>query len=577
MQFKRPNRIGTRPIHDNQALPLETRPAAGVPLYDIPSPQERRSFLHSSVGVVADRTPSSQRKKPALQDDSARWVRLSYVLIFLFVVMQGTLILLQRNGPFFDEAIYVTAGLRTLQGKGLDDGYLVWFAGSLLWPIIAGIGYLLHGLSTVRFLALLFALITLLSTYLTARNLFGAQAACFTILAFIVNGPFLALAHLGVYDSPALAFTALSFWSMTQLKQQHRFWLCLSAVTFALAVIAKYPIGLMLLPLLAVLLYMRKEAARIDVWLFLFIFTAVFLAFFLSFQYEVGDWLFWSIANKPTFGATRSTIIFAQLYYGLLPFLLAAIGFLLSKQKRLTIILLLAAFLWPLYHIGSGNPVSDNKHVVFGFLFTYPLIGLLFARLWTKKAIGKIASSVFLLVLALIGSLQLYNLDLAWPDVRTPAGFLVQHVHVGDTLLVNDSWPYTMYLYANHNITSPWEVIDGYAITNHKATSDLCSYNWFVDEEGSYAWSESVLSKLKTCQNFVQVFQYSSQVIGLGSNNRFISYTVKTTIWQNRERDSSISLPPSQQKNVDALRQENQAGSYTVRLRWGEEVKKDEW
>ncbi len=481
------------------------------------------------------------------QHNTSLRLRIPHLLFFLFIVIQSTIILMQKNGPFFDEAIYVTAGFRALQGKGLDDGYLIWFAGSLLWPLMAALSYLVHGLLAVRFLALGLAFLTLLTSYLTTKNLFGEKASCFTLLAFIASGPFMALSHLGVYDSPALAFTSISLWSITQLKHNHRIWLCISAVSFAFAVIAKYPIGLMLIPLLALLIHYRKEKSLGDVCLFLFIFTAVFLAFFLSCQYQVGDWFSWSSQNKPTFGSTRTVIIFAQIYFGLIPFVIAVVGFLLSKRKNMTIILLLTGLIWPLYHIISGNPVSDNKHVVFGFLFTYPLIGLFFARLWEKKIFYKAVALLTIISLLLIGSLQLYRLDLAWPDVRQPAAFLVQNTHYGDKLLINDSWSYNMYLYANHKIATPWDVFDGYRITNNESKIDLCSYNWFVNEEGSYAWPESVLAKIKTCKNFVAVFHYSSQVIGLGSNFQFVTYTVKTTIWKNTKMrgDTSQNTDPS--------------------------------
>jgi hypothetical protein len=464
----------------------------------------------------------------------------SYLLFLIFAVIQTVIILHQGTGPFFDEAIYITAGLRTLQGKGLDDGYLVWFAGSLLWPFFAGLGYLLKGLVGVRFMALFFAFLTFIASYLTTRNLFGEKAACFTLIALLCSGPFMALAHLGVYDSPALACTAISFWAITQLKHDHRIWLCVSAIAFALAIIAKYPIVLMLLPLLALIRQQRKAQSTVDICLFLFLFTATFLTFFLSCQYEVGDWLFWSIANKPTFGATRESIAFVQLSFGLLPLLFAFAGFLLPRGKKaLKLILLLAGFIWPLYHILTGNPVSDNKHVVFGFLFIYPLIGLFFAFLWEKNIFGKLLVSLSILVLIVFGFSQLTRLDAAWPDVRTPANYLMQHVQPGDKLLINDSWSYTMYLYGNKNITSPWDVFDNYRIQDHESKMDLCHYQWFVDEEGSYAWSQQVLAKMQTCAHFVRVFQYSSPVVGLGNNNQYVRYTVKTTIWKRVEGKSA--------------------------------------
>ena len=110
---------------------------------------------------------------------------------------------LDYNGPFYDEGIYVTAGLRTLQGHGLVDGYLRWFAGSLLWPQMAGAAFRLGGLLLVRALAALFAASAFAGVVQAARNLFGDRAAFWTAVSLAVSGPLLALARLGVYDLPA--------------------------------------------------------------------------------------------------------------------------------------------------------------------------------------------------------------------------------------------------------------------------------------------------------------------------------------------------------------------------------------
>ncbi|BCL77968.1 glycosyltransferase family 39 protein [Ktedonobacteria bacterium brp13] len=472
-------------------------------------------------------------QQQSVKDSSKAYRIASYLVLLIFAICQLTVIFLQKTGPFYDEGIYVTAGLRSWQGKGVADGYLVWFAGSLLWPMMAGLGYLIHGLVAVRIIAFLLAFVTVCMLYLTTNNLFGPKVACFTVIAFTINGPFMALAHLGVYDSPALAFTSISFWCITQLKKDHRIWLCLSAISLAIAMIAKYPIGLMILPILGMLISIRKKKSIIDISLFLFIFVAAFFAFFLPVQFQVGDWLFWSIRNKPTFGATESTIIAAQLYLGLIPFIIAILGFLVAPRKKQAIVLLLAGLIWPAYHILSKNPVSDNKHVVFGFLFTYPLIGLFLSCLWQKKWFGKPLISLICVILVLVGAVQLYILDYAWPDVRQPAMYLVQNARPGDLYLINDAWPYTMYLYAQNKLSDPWQVYDNSRIANHENKTSICKYTWYVDEKGSYPWSDSFLNQIKACHAFIPVYHATSTAFGLGSNLEYVQYQVTTTIYEN--------------------------------------------
>ncbi len=57
---------------------------------------------------------------------------------------------LELRGPFMDEGIYVAAGLRTLQGHGISDNYMSWFSGSLMWPVIAALGWKAFGLAGAR-------------------------------------------------------------------------------------------------------------------------------------------------------------------------------------------------------------------------------------------------------------------------------------------------------------------------------------------------------------------------------------------------------------------------------------------
>ena len=63
-----------------------------------------------------------------------------WLLLAVFLAAELAVCAMQLNGPFLDEGIYLAAGLRTLQGHGIGDGYLTWFSGSLMWPVIAAVG-----------------------------------------------------------------------------------------------------------------------------------------------------------------------------------------------------------------------------------------------------------------------------------------------------------------------------------------------------------------------------------------------------------------------------------------------------
>ena len=59
------------------------------------------------------------------------------------------------------------------------------------------------------------------------------------------------------------------------------------------------------------------------------------------------------------------------------------------------------------------------------------------------------------LVLAALGYTQWQQLSLAWPDARPTTAFLSVHMTPGDRVLSNESWPYTVGLYAEGLIDSP--------------------------------------------------------------------------------------------------------------------------
>jgi 4-amino-4-deoxy-L-arabinose transferase-like glycosyltransferase len=511
------------------------------------------------------------------------------------------LLTLNYNGPFFDEAIYITAGQRTLEGFGYSDGYLTWFAGSLLWPMLSYLGYGVAGLVGTRIVALLLTTVAFAAVVKAAENLFGARAAFWTALAFALNGPLLALARLGVYDVPALTGLAVAFWALTELAQRNqRFWLVMAAVAFMAGFFSKYPMGIVLLPLLGVLFFLRREKAFLDMGIFAFISLAILLVFLLPAREQIETLVTFQTTTKPTFGVTRGTILAGILYAMVIPTLLALGGwfvailrprpktlaspagatpasspqgpvtsanmehplitrpgqasgraeasgrwFLIGERWGLPTVLLLNLGLWPAYHIVSGNPVSVNKHLVFSLALAYPLAGLGLSALWSgmcqavgengspkRRLLPRLAAVVIVLLLAGYAAIQWNQSDYAWPDTRPAATYLLAHVQPGEKLLINESWPYTMALYTQGRIASPWDVYDLYRITHGEGPADICSYDWVVDTQGSYAWPQDVREAIEKCATYRPVSTTTSYVIALGADWNYVRYPVQTIVWQ---------------------------------------------
>lgn len=472
------------------------------------------------------------------------WATLA--VLALFIGCEIALIMSQRTGPFGDEAIYIFAGMRTIEGYGLSDNYLTWFAGSLLWPVVAASGYIVGGLVGARLIALACTSLAIFASAKASRNLFGEPAQLWTALALVVSGPVIYLAHLAVYDQLALAGVAASFWAVSRLgRKDERRWLLVAVFAFAIAVIAKYPMILCLTPLVGVVFALRRKRAQADLFILLSASIALLLIYVLPLREQLVQFLLWRQENNPSFGATTETVRFSLVWYGGLAWLLASIAavvlWVADKKKRLLIIVLIGGLLlWPAYHFLIDNVVSEEKHQVFGFLFGYPLIGALFAGLWLRPGVWRwLRRSVVivaLLAMAFAGIAQAMQMDRGWPDTRPAAQYLATHVRPGQPILASDAAPYQMTLYRNGNLQSPWDIYDTYRVAHGEYKGNLCSAVWFVDEVGGISWPETVSRQIQSCGTFKEVYSSTSMVTQLGHSLQFVTYPVHITVWVNTAR-----------------------------------------
>ena len=469
-----------------------------------------------------------------------RYAQLTWGVIGLWLVF--CLLTLNYNGAFFDEGIYITAGQRTWEGHGLTDGYLGWFAGSLLWPVLAGIGARVGGLPGARALAVAMAAIAFVALVLASRNIFGERAAFWTAVAFAFSAPLLALSRLAVYDSTALAGIGVSFWAITELERRdHRLWLVVAAVAFSWALFAKYPTGLMLLPVMGVLLVLRREKSITDLFVFGFVSGAIALALFLPVREQVASFISYRLVNSPASDATQQIIAADLAWLSVMPLLLAAGGWWAAKGKRgLASVLILSLAIWPAYHLVLRDPVSRSKHVVLGFMFAYPLVGLALSTLWGRAerwiVFRRVAASTLTVGLITLCAVQLARFNHEWPDARPAARYLLGEVQPGQKLLINESWPYTMYLYTTGRIDSPWDVFDVYRITHGESEIGLCEYDWFVDSQWAYQWPGYIVFQVQQCGSFEPVFTTTTSSEGMGPDLRYVQSPVKVVVWKNTAR-----------------------------------------
>lgn len=406
--------------------------------------------------------------------------RLCSVAVFLAI--QICIIGLDANGPFVDESLYTVAGMRVLEGYGLADGYLTWFNGSPFgWPVIAALGHHMGGIPGARFMAALLSSVTLLAFAKAAENLFGPSVSEWSVLAFGVNGLFMALAHFAVYDVAGLTGLAVAMWCVTRVPAPGAsIWVIAAALAFAGAVIAKYGHVVMVVPLLGLLVSLRGvgQAGRALV-VFLGVAGAILMAYvWLCF----GSVFPTSPATyfEQTFGRTRAHIAVLQIVFGLVPFMLASVGALIVWRRGLRLLAvtcLLALLVYPAFHLWTANFVSGQKHVVAGFLFGYLLAGVPLEQLWGSRSRAMAVTAVGALIVW--GAAQCYWQDHSWSDSRALARHLTLSLTRGDRVVAESSWNYTLPLYSRGLIGSPADVIDA----NHPSRDDgrdLCQIRWLV-------------------------------------------------------------------------------------------------
>jgi hypothetical protein len=464
------------------------------------------------------------------------WTVGAGAALLAFLGVEVALILTVANGPTLDEGIYLTAGRRTLDGSGIADGYLSWFAGSLLWPVVAGLSDHVAGLAGARVAAAVFIAIGLAATWRAAVVLFGRKAGFFTALAALTTGPVIAIGHLAVVDAPAVAGLGIAFWATTELVQRdHRVWLVTAALAYAFAVLAKYPVAACGLPLLLLIAVLRRRRAAMDIVIFGAVASAILVTFFLSQRGQLGYFVGWRAENNPTFGVTRPMVAVSQAWNAGLPLLLATAGLLACRRKAVGAILLLGALLFPLYHLGTGSPVGDSKHVVFGCVFTLPLIGLLFSRI-ARGQFGITVAACLVVAMGALGFVQAQRLDGSWMDVGPATDYLAEHARPGDKFLIDNAWPFTRRLYAERKVSSPWAVYDVYRMQHGQNDTPICRFDWFVAAQGAGTWPRRIVRAVRACGTFRRVLLRREPVIALGRDLNFVSWEAGVEIFRNTAR-----------------------------------------
>lgn len=493
-------------------------------------------------GVVRDRRAAwrPHRGAPRIpriaHSASRRWstaTAATWACLTGFAGFQLLTILLWANGPSLDESIYITAGRRTLEGHGLDDRYLTWFAGSLVWPLFAGVGDMVAGLEGARVVAAGFVTLGLASSVAATGMLFGPRARLAAAALGVTFGPILALGHLAVYDAMAFGLLGLALVAVVlAARRDHRIYVVLAATAFTGAVLAKYPVLPLGVALVGLLIAIRGARSRADLILGGVICAAILLIYVTPQRQQLSEFLDWRADNSPSFGVTRDIIAFEQLWLLLLPVMLAVAGIVAAGPRRRAIALSLCVGLVivPVYHLSVGDSVGATKHAALAVLLALPVCGLGVAAVAEAERLRALLIPALAAWVAL-GVVESREFDRGWLNIGAATAFVGERAQPGDTVLANASWPFVLRLYDEGIISSPWQVYDNYRVKRGDAGPDLCRHTWFIDTQGETEWGADVRERIARCPNFRLVRAERQRLVTIGPRGPF-PYTAWIRIWR---------------------------------------------
>jgi 4-amino-4-deoxy-L-arabinose transferase-like glycosyltransferase len=308
------------------------------------------------------------------------------------LALQIALAYLLTNTAFEDEALYLYAGHRELDfllhHTPTYDTYSSYFSGApFLYPVLAAVVDSALGLEGARALSLLFMVGATALVWMTARRLYGRQAAVVGAALFGVSAPTLFLSRLATYDAMCVFLLAVALWVVVRTARANPAWALMAAPVLVLAAATKYASALYL-PTVVVAAVLVVPAAG-GTWLraclrgvLLASATAALAWLALVAWPSLRQGLEQTTVNRAAGAEPLSNILRLSAVWGGWIAVLAVVGVCVAARGRQLSTTLLAGALTvtaafaTLYQAHLGTSVSLHKHIGFGLLFAAPVAGL---------------------------------------------------------------------------------------------------------------------------------------------------------------------------------------------------------
>ncbi len=376
------------------------------------------------------------------------------ILLYALII---SILTLDYNSVFIDEAFHITMGKQLLGGEPCD-GCPSHTGSVTTWPIMAAYGDSWGGLYGARVLTIAIGLATTLVIYLTARMLLGNNLAILAAAIFQFSGQALYLMKLATYDMLAAFFLSLALLLFVASERVRSIpyeavALSSSAVFMFLAGVTKYLVPVFV-PAFLILVLVRRGAKK--TLLYFLLPLVIVSALYITFApYPPNEVVAAQISGvRETSRLPIGTLTDWTFRWVALAYLLAIFGLFHEKWGKTAFMLILLSTPIILLHLVTRTERSVNKNMIFAIIFLAPAAALgvdHIAHLFSMRGTSRAAKRFFTIaVVAVIWAYGFYNLQWLegqYPDVSPVIEFFDRNGFDGMRVAMN-GWDGVIYEYS---------------------------------------------------------------------------------------------------------------------------------
>jgi 4-amino-4-deoxy-L-arabinose transferase-like glycosyltransferase len=378
-----------------------------------------------------------------------------YLGLILLYGLAVSLLNLNYNSVFIDEAYHITMGREILRGEPCPG--CPFATGSVhIHPTLAAVGDRIGGIYGARIVNVLFGLGLVAIVYLTAATLFEGSYGLIAAILFMCSGQTLYLMKLATYDMIAAFFLGASFCMFVISAKADAGWrrnavLVAGSAALMLASATKY-----LLPVFipALVLYVFFTQGLRRTLLYCVLPLAVLIALYVLFdEYGPRAAVIAQIRTYRDIKIPLETMFAWAFRWVAFMLLLAVFGVFHEKRGRAAIMLIALSSPIILLHLVTRAEQSVNKNMIFALIFLAPAAALgverlarIFSTGTRSRAVHLFFTGAVLVIFLAYGFYNLRWLERQYPDVTPVIDFFEKKGFDGMTVAFN-GWDGVIYEY----------------------------------------------------------------------------------------------------------------------------------